>query len=43
MLGNRAAVVNLPDGVGDVGELATRPDGRLRFPRLLARAAQRLR
>ena len=43
LLGNRAAVVNLPQGVGDVGELATLPDGRLRFPRLLARAAQDLR
>ncbi len=43
LLGNRAAVVNLPHGVGDVGELAARPDGRLRFPRLLARAAQSLR
>ena len=43
LLGNRAAVVNLPQGVGDVGELATAPDGRLRFPRLLARAAQNLR
>ena len=43
LLGNRAAVVNLPQGVGDVGELATLPDGRLRFPRLLARAAANLR
>ncbi len=43
LLGNRAAVVNLPLGVGDVGELATRPDARLRFPRLLARAAANLR
>ena len=43
LLGNRAAVVNLPHGVGDVGELAKRPDGRRRFPRLLARAAQHLR
>lgn len=43
LLGNRAAVVNLPEGVGDVGELATLPDGRLRFPRLLARAAANLR
>ncbi len=39
LLGNRAAVVTLPQGVGDVGELATLPNGRLRFPRLLARAA----
>ncbi len=43
LLGNRAAVVNLPHGVGDVGELAKRPDGRRRFARLLARAAQSLR
>ena len=43
LLGRRAAVVNLPDGIADVGELATLPNGRLRFPRLLARAAQRLR
>ncbi len=43
LLGNRAAVVNLPHGVGDVGELATLPNGRLRFPRLLARAARNLR
>ena len=42
-LGNRAAVVNLPQGVADVGELATLPDARLRFPRLLARAAANLR
>ena len=43
LLGNRAAVVNLPQGVGDVGELATLSNGRLRFPRLLARAAANLR
>ena len=43
LLGNRAAVVNLPQGVGDVGELATLPDGRLRFLRLLARSAANLR
>ncbi len=43
LLGHRAAVVNLPQGVGDVGELATLPNGRLRFPRLLARAAHDLR
>ena len=43
LLGNRAAVVNLPQGVGDVGELATLPNGRLRFRRLLARAAYNAR
>ena len=43
LLGNRAAVVNLPQGVGDVGELATLPNGRLRFPRLLARAVGNVR
>ena len=43
LLGNRAAVVNLPHGVADLGELATRPNGRLRFPRLLARAARNVR
>ena len=39
LLGNRAAVVNLPQGVGDVGELATLPNGRRLFRRLLQRAA----
>ena len=39
LLGNRAAVVNLPPGVADLGELATRPNGNLIFRRLLARAA----
>ena len=43
LLGHRAAVVNLPDGVGDVGELATLPDGQLLFRRLLQRAAANLR
>ena len=43
LLGNRAAMVNLPEGVADVGELATLPNGRLRVHRLLARAAHNLR
>ena len=38
LLGNRAAVVNLPHGVADLGELATLPNGNLIFRRLLARA-----
>ena len=40
LLGNRAAVVNLPHGVADVGDLATRPNGQHLFRRLLARAAR---
>ncbi|MYC37865.1 MAG: toprim domain-containing protein, partial [Chloroflexi bacterium] len=40
LLGNRAAVVNLPQGVGDVGELATLPRGQPVFRRLLAQAAR---
>ena len=43
LLGNRAAVVNLPQGVGDVGELAALPNGHLLFRRLLAQAAHRAR
>ena len=43
LLGRRAAVVNLPDGVADVGELATPPHGQLIFRRLLARAAHNAR
>ena len=43
LLGRRAAVVNLPDGVADVGELATLPHGQLLFHRLLARAAHNAR
>ena len=43
LLGNRAAVVNLPEGVGDLGELATLPNGNLIFRRLLARAARSTR
>ena len=43
LLGNRAAVVNLPDAIGDVGELATVPDGQRLFHRLLQRAAHNAR
>ena len=43
LLGRRAAVVNLPQGVADVGELATRPNGQLLFQRLLTRAAHNAR
>ena len=39
LLGRRAAVVPLPQGTGDVAELAARPHGRALFLRLLARAA----
>ena len=39
LLGRRAAVVNLPRGIADVGELAALPHGQLLFHRLLARAA----
>ena len=39
LLGNRAAVVNLPHGVADLGELAAHPNGQPLFRRLLARAA----
>ena len=43
LLGRRAAVVNLPQGISDVGELATRPNGQLILRRLLARAAHNAR
>ncbi len=43
LLGRRAAVINLPDGIADVGELATLANGPLLFHRLLARAAYNLR
>ena len=42
-LGRRVAVVDLPDGVADVGELTTLPNGQLLFRRLLARAAHNAR
>ena len=37
LLGRRAAAVTLPQGVGDVAELAARPHGRAAFLRLLTR------
>ena len=40
LLGRRAAVVTLPTGVGDVAELAMRPNGRAAFLRRLAQAAR---
>ena len=43
LLGRRAAVVNLPGGISDVGELATLPNGQLIFRQLLARAAHNAR
>ncbi len=43
LLGRRAAAVTLPDGVGDVAELACLPQGYSLFLRLLARAARAAR
>ena len=43
LLGRRAAVVTLPQGVGDVGELAALPHGRASFLRLLSLAARSAR
>ena len=43
LLGRRAATVALPQGVGDVAELATIPSGRFLFLRLLALAARSAR
>ena len=43
LLGHRAAAVTLPQGVGDVGELAAHSRGRSLFLRLLARAARSAR
>ncbi len=43
LLGRRAAVVTLPEGVADVAELATHAHGRRVFPRLLERAARAAR
>ena len=43
LLGRRAAAVHLPEGVGDVGELATHPHGHAVFLRLLATAARAAR
>ena len=43
LLGRRAAAVTLPQGVGDVAELAALPHGRTAFLRLLAQAARAVR
>ena len=43
LLGRRAAAVTLPQGVGDVAELAALPQGRAVFLRLLAQAARSVR
>ena len=43
LLGRRAAAVTLPQGVGDVAELATRPHGRTVLLRLLSLAARSAR
>ena len=43
LLGPRAAAVTLPQGVGDVAELARLPHGRSVFLRLLAQAARSAR
>ncbi|MDE2861598.1 MAG: CHC2 zinc finger domain-containing protein [Chloroflexota bacterium] len=43
LLGRRSAAVSLPQGVGDVAELACLPHGRSLFLRLLARAARSAR
>ena len=40
LLGRRAATVVLPQGIGDVAELACHPNGRSLFLRLLAQAAR---
>ena len=43
LLGRRSAAVTLPQGVGDVAELAALPQGRSLFLRLLARTARSAR
>ena len=43
LLGRRAAAVTLPQGVGDVSELAALPHGRSVFFRLLSLAARSAR
>ncbi len=43
LLGRRSAAVALPQGVGDVAELACHPQGRSLFLRLLVRAARSAR
>ena len=43
LLGRRSAAVTLPQGVGDVAELASLPQGRALFLRLLSQAARSAR
>ena len=43
LLGRRAAAVTLPQGVGDVADLAALPHGRASFLRLLCQAARSAR
>ena len=43
LLGRRAAVVTLPEGIADVAELVTQPQGREVFLHLLERAARAAR
>ncbi len=43
LLGRRAAAVTLPEGIGDVAELAALPQGRALFLRLLSQAARSAR
>ena len=43
LLGNRAALVNLPQGVADLGELATLSNSNIIFHRLIAHAARNAR
>ena len=43
LMGRRAAVVHLPQGIADVGELAALPCGQSLFQRLLALAARNAR
>ena len=43
LLGRRSAVVNLPRGIADVGDLAKHPHGQLLFQRLLVLAARNVR
>jgi len=43
LLDCRAAAVELPAGIGDIADLAQRPDGRATFSGLLRRAASRRR
>ena len=42
LLDRRATIITLPPGISDVADLATRPDGRAVFRRLLTAAAHRL-